>query len=336
MEIGVCPRFPRLLRALRLLSLAMAPALSPCPVSAQAPDAWPSKPVRLLLPFPPGGPTDILGRIVSDRLSAALGQPVVVENRGGAGGNVGAEAAAKSAPDGYTILLVSNPIAISPSLYTRLNYDPQKDFAPVGLLATVPNVMVTHPSVPAHTLQEFIALAKSKPGGMNFGSGGAGTSNHAAGELFNIVAGVKLVHVPYKGVNLAMNDVLAGQIQLVVIGVPAAGPHIKAGRLRALAVIAPQRLPALPDVPTVAEAGLPNFEVTTWYGVLAPAGTPKAIVGRLNSELVRIMHSPELKDRLAAMATEPATGTPEEFADFIKRETAKWGEVVRQAGLKAD
>ncbi len=326
----------RLLRALRLLSLAMAPALSPCPVSAQAPDAWPSKPVRLLLPFPPGGPTDILGRIVSDRLSAALGQPVVVENRGGAGGNVGAEAAAKSAPDGYTILLVSNPIAISPSLYTRLNYDPQKDFAPVGLLATVPNVMVTHPSVPAHTLQEFIALAKSKPGGMNFGSGGAGTSNHAAGELFNIVAGVKLVHVPYKGVNLAMNDVLAGQIHLVVIGVPAAGPHIKAGRLRALAVIAPQRLPALPDVPTVAEAGLPNFEVTTWYGVLAPAGTPKAIVGRLNTELVRIMHSPELKDRLAAMATEPATGTPEEFADFIKRETAKWGEVVRQAGLKAD
>ena len=326
----------RLLRALRLLSLAMAPALSPCPVSAQAPDAWPSKPVRLLLPFPPGGPTDILGRIVSDRLSAALGQPVVVENRGGAGGNVGAEAAAKSAPDGYTILLVSNPIAISPSLYTRLNYDPQKDFAPVGLLATVPNVMVTHPSVPAHTLQEFIALAKSKPGGMNFGSGGAGTSNHAAGELFNIVAGVKLVHVPYKGVNLAMNDVLAGQIQLVVIGVPAAGPHIKAGRLRALAVIAPQRLPALPDVPTVAEAGLPNFEVTTWYGVLAPAGTPKAIVGRLNAELVRIMHSPELKDRLAAMATEPATGTPEEFAEFIKRETAKWGEVVRQAGLKAD
>jgi len=326
----------RLLRALRLLSLAMAPALSPCPVSAQAPDAWPSKPVRLLLPFPPGGPTDILGRIVSDRLSAALGQPVVVENRGGAGGNVGAEAAAKSAPDGYTILLVSNPIAISPSLYTRLNYDPQKDFAPVGLLATVPNVMVTHPSVPAHTLQEFIALAKSKPGGMNFGSGGAGTSNHAAGELFNIVAGVKLVHVPYKGVNLAMNDVLAGQIHLVVIGVPAAGPHIKAGRLRALAVIAPQRLPALPDVPTVAEAGLPNFEVTTWYGILAPAGTPKAIVGRLNAELVRIMRSPELKDRLAAMATEPATGTPEEFADFIKRETAKWAEVVRQAGLKAD
>jgi tripartite-type tricarboxylate transporter receptor subunit TctC len=325
----------KLLRAFRLLPLVLG-ALASWQALAQVPDAWPSKPIRLILPFPPGGPTDIIGRIVSERLSAVVGQPVVIENRGGAGGNVGAEAAARSAPDGYTFLLVSNPIAISPSLYSKLNYDPQKDFVPVSLLATVPNMMVTHPSVPAKTLQEFIALAKSKPGGMNFGSGGAGTSNHAAGELFNIVAGVKLVHVPYKGVNLAMNDVLAGQIQLVIIGVPAAGPHVKAGRLRALAVIAPKRLPGFPEVPTVAEAGLSNFEVTTWYGILAPAGTPKAIVARVNTDLVGIMHSPELKDRLAAMATEPATGTPEEFGDFIKRETAKWGEVVRVAGLKAD
>jgi len=317
------------------LLLAAAVALAPWPAQAQAPDAWPSKPIRLILPFPPGGPTDILGRLVGDRLAASLGQPVIVENHGGAGGNIGAEAAAKSAPDGYTLLLVSNPIVISPSLYSKLNYDPQRDFAPVSLLATVPNVMVTYPSLGVDTLQEFIALAKSKPG-MNFGSGGAGTSNHAAGELFNILAGVKLVHVPYKGVNLAMNDVLAGRIQLVVIGVPAAGPHIKAGRLRALAVIAPQRLPALPDVPTVAEAGLPAFEVTTFYGLLAPAGTPKPIVNRLNAQLVRIMHSPEMKDRLAVMATDPATDTPEEFADFLKRETAKWGEVVRKAGLKVD
>jgi tripartite-type tricarboxylate transporter receptor subunit TctC len=315
--------------------LTLAAALAPWPASAQAPEAWPSKPIRLILPFPPGGPTDILGRMVADRLTASLGQPVIVENRGGAGGNIGAEAAAKSAPDGYTLLLVSNPIVISPSLYSKLNYDPQRDFAPVSLLATVPNVMVTYPSLGVNTLQEFIALAKSKPG-MNFGSGGAGTSNHAAGELFNILAGVKLVHVPYKGVNLAMNDVLAGRIQLVVIGVPAAGPHIKAGRLRALAVIAPHRLPAFPDVPTVAEAGLPTFEVTTFYGVLAPAGTPKPVVSRLNADLVRIMHSPELKDRLAVMATDPATGTPEEFGDFLKRETAKWGEVVRKAGLKVD
>jgi tripartite-type tricarboxylate transporter receptor subunit TctC len=261
---------------------------------------------------------------------------VVTENRGGAGGNVGAEAAAKSAPDGYTIVLVAPSLAISPSLYSKLNYDPVRDFAPISLVATVPNVMITHPSVPARTLQEFIALAKSKPGGMNFGSGGNGTSNHLAGELFNIVAGVKLVHVPYKGVNLAMNDVLSGEVHLVVIGIPAAAPHIKAGKLRALALIAPQRSPALPDVPTVAEAGLPNFEVTTWYGVLAPAGVPGPIVARLNAELVKIMHAPELKERLAAMATDPMTSTPEEFGTYIKQEIAKWGEVVRQAGLKAD
>jgi len=315
---------------------ALGAVLVPWPAAAQTSDAWPSKPLRLILPFPPGGGTDILGRLISERLSATLGQPVVTENRGGAGGNVGAETAARSAPDGYTIVLVAPSLAISKSLYSKLNYDAVKDFAPVSLVATVPNVMVTHPSVPANTLAEFIRLAKTKPGEMNFGSGGSGTSNHLAGELFNIVAGVKLVHVPYKGVNLAMNDVLAGQIHLVVIGVPAAAPHIKAGRLRALALVAPQRAAALPEVPTVAEAGLPNFEVTTWYGILAPAGTPRTIVTRLNADLVKIMHSPDLKERLAAMATDPATSTPEEFADYIKREIAKWGEVVRQAGLKAD
>jgi tripartite-type tricarboxylate transporter receptor subunit TctC len=310
--------------------------LAPGPAGAQAPDSWPSRPIRFILPFPPGGGTDILGRLIAERLTANLGQPVVTENRGGAGGNVGAEAAAKSAPDGYTIVLVAPSLTISPSLYSKLNYDPVKDFAPVSLVATVPNVMVTNPAVPANTLAEFIRLAKSKPGEMNFGSGGSGTSNHLAGELFNIVAGVKLVHVPYKGVNLAMNDVLSGRIQLVVIGIPATVPNIKAGKLRALALVAPRRSPVLPDVPTVAEAGLPNFEVTTWYGILAPAGTPKAIVVRLNAELAKIMHSPELKDRLDALATDPVTSTPEEFAGLIKREIVKWREVVREAGLKAD
>ncbi len=328
--------FPKFLSVICLLLISVGGTLAAVDARAQAPDAWPSKPIRFILPFPPGGGTDILGRIISERLAANLGQPVVIENRGGAGGNVGAEAAAKSAPDGYTIVLVAPSLAISPSLYSKLNYDPAKDFAPISLVATVPNVMVTHPSVPARTLQEFIALAKSKPGGMNFGSGGNGTSNHLAGELFNIVAGVKLVHVPYKGVNLAMNDVLSGEVHLVVIGIPAAAPHIKAGKLRALALIAPQRSPALPDVPTIAEAGLPNFEVTTWYGVLAPAGTPRPVVTRLNAELVKIMHAPELKERLAAMATEPRTSTPEEFAAYLKQEIAKWAEVVRKAGLKAD
>jgi tripartite-type tricarboxylate transporter receptor subunit TctC len=319
-----------------LCLLALGAALAPGLARAQGPEAWPARPIRLILPFPPGGGTDILGRLIAERLTAGLGQPVVTENRGGAGGNVGAEAAARSAPDGYTIVLVAPTIAISPSLYSKLSYDPVKDFAPVSLVATVPNVMVTNPSVPADTLREFIALAKSRPGEMNFGSGGSGTSNHLAGELFNIVAGVKLVHVPYKGVNLAMNDVLSGRVQLVFIGVPAAAPHIKAGKLRALALVAPRRSSVLPEVPTAAEAGLPNFEVTTWYGILAPAGTQKAVVTRLNAELAKIMHAPEMKEKLDAMATDPVTSTPEEFEGLIKREIAKWGAVVRQAGLKAD
>jgi len=303
---------------------------------ALAQESYPGRPLRFILPFPPGGGTDILGRLIAERLAANLGQPVVTENRGGAGGNVGAEAAARSAPDGYTIVLVAPSLAISPSLYSKLNYDPVKDFAPVGLVAQVPNVMITHPSVPAQTLREFIALAKSRPGGMNFGSGGSGTSNHLAGELFNLAAGVKLVHVPYKGVNLAMNGVLAGEVQLVFIGIPVPAPQIKAGRLRALAVLARERSPALPEVPTAEEAGLPNFDVTTWYGILVPAGTPRPIVLRLNSELVKIMHSPVMKERLAGMATETMTSTPEEFAAYIRQEIAKWGDVVRKAGLKAD
>ena len=297
---------------------------------------YPAKPLRLILPFPPGGATDLLGRIISERLGASLGQPVVTENRGGAGGNVGAEVAARSAPDGYTIVLVAPSLAISPSLYAKLGYDPVKDFAPISLVATVPNVMVTYPALPVQKLSEFIALAKTKPGGFNFGSGGSGTSNHLAGELFNVVAGVKLLHVPYKGVNLAMTDVLAGQIHLVVIGVPSAAPHIKSGRLRALAAIAPKRLTGLPEVPTVAEAGLANFEVTTWYGILAPAGTPGVAVARLNAELVRMMRAPEQIEKLAGIGTEPRTSTPEEFAEFIRQEIAKWGKVVREAGLKAE
>ncbi|HXM80724.1 MAG TPA: tripartite tricarboxylate transporter substrate binding protein [Burkholderiales bacterium] len=320
---------------MKRLALLLSLLVAAFPASAQAPDPYPNKPLRFILPFPPGGPTDILGRLIGDRLAANLGQPVVLENRGGAGGNVGAEAAARSSPDGYTLVLVAPSLAISPTLYAKLNYDPVRDFAPISLVATVPNVIVTQPAL-AQSLQEFITVAKSKPGGMNFGSGGNGTSNHLAGELFNILTGAKLVHIPYKGVNLAMNDVLAGSIHLVVIGVPAAAQHIRAGKLRALGVIAPQRLPALAEVPTVAEAGLPDFEVTTWYGVLAPAGTPRPVVARLNGELVKIMYSPEMKDRLNAMGTDPVTSTPEEFAAYIRQEIAKWGDVVRKAGLKAD
>jgi tripartite-type tricarboxylate transporter receptor subunit TctC len=296
---------------------------------------WPAKPLRMILPFPPGGGTDLLGRLLAENLSTRLGQPVVTENRGGAGGNVGAEAAARSANDGYTIVLVAPSIAISPSLYSKLNYDPVKDFAPVAMVASVPNVMITHPSV-ARSLEEFIALAKSKPGGLNFGSGGAGTSNHLAGELLNLVAGIKLVHIPYKGVNLAMNGVLAGEVQLAFIGIPVPAPHIKAGRLVGLAVLASHRSPILPDVPMAAEAGLPNFDVTTWYAILAPAGTPRPIIQRLNAELASIVEAPQVKARFATMATEPMTSSPEEAGAYIRREIAKWGDVVKKAGLHAD
>jgi len=305
-------------------------------LGALAQEPYPSKPVRLILPFPPGGGTDLLGRLIADRLAASVGQPVVTENRGGAGGNVGAEAAARSAPDGYTIVLVAPSLAISPTLYAKLNYDPIKDFAPIALVAQVPNVMVTHPSVPARTLAEFIAYARANPGKLNFGSGGLGTSNHLAGELFNLRTGAGLIHVPYKGVNLAMNGVLAGEVHLVFLGVPVPAPHIKAGRLRGLAVLGHARSPLIPEVPTAAEAGLADFDVTTWYGVLAPASTPRPIIQRLNAELTKMMQAPDIKERLAALGTDPLTSTPDEFGAYIKQEIAKWGDVIRKAGLHAE
>jgi tripartite-type tricarboxylate transporter receptor subunit TctC len=302
--------------------------------AALAQDNYPTRPLRLILPFPPGGGTDILGRQIAEKLGERLGQTVVAENRGGAGGNVGAEAAAHSAPDGYTIVLVAPSLAISPTLYAKLNYDPVKDLQPITLVATIPNVLLTQPSF-APDLKAFIAKVKQKPGEYNFGSGGPGTSNHLGGELFNIVAGTKLVHVPYKGVNLAMQDVMAGRIELVVIGLPAALPQIRNGRVEALAVIAPKRHESLPGVPTAAEAGLPSFDVTTWYGILAPAGTPRPIVDRLNREIVAVMNSDDMKQKLANQGTEVRTSTPDEFAAYIKEEIAKWGDVIRKAGLKA-
>jgi tripartite-type tricarboxylate transporter receptor subunit TctC len=303
--------------------------------AAHAADQYPSRPIRLILPFPPGGATELLGRIVGQKLTERMGQPVVVDSRGGAGGNLGLELTAIAAPDGYTLVLAPPSLAISPSLYKKLNYDPVRDFAPVTLVATVPMGIFTNPSLPS-TLKEVIALAKAKPGQLNYGSGGNGTSLHLAGELFKIQAGVNIVHIPYKGSSLALTDLIGGRLQLVFIGIPAPAPHVKSGRLRALAVIAPQRSPQLPDTPTVAEAGMPNFEVTTWYGILAPAKTPRDIVMRLNRELVVIMRDPDTKERLTVLGAEPAPGTPEAFASYIKQEIVKWAEVVRKAGLQAD
>ena len=298
-------------------ALLVACALLAAP--AQAQDAYPSRPLRFILPFPPGGGTDILGRLLAERLSANLGQPVVTENRGGAGGNVGAEAAARAAPDGYTIVLVAPSLAISPTLYAKLNYDPVKDFAPIALVASFPNVMVTHPSVPAQNLREFIALAKSQ----------------LTMEMLKARAGFDMVHVPYRGGAPATTATVAGEVAAMFAGTSTA-PQIKAGRLRALAVLARERSPLLPEVPTADEAGLPNFDVTTWYGIMAPAGTPQPVIARLNAEFVKIMHSPDLKERLAGMGTDVMTSTPEEFAAYLKREIAKWGEVIRKANLRAD
>jgi tripartite-type tricarboxylate transporter receptor subunit TctC len=302
--------------------------------AAGAQEAYPSRPVRFILPFPPGGGTDILGRLIAERLSANLGQPVVTENRGGAGGNVGAEAAAHSAPDGYTIVLVAPSLAISPSLYSKLNYDPVKDLAPISLVATVPNVMVTQPSMPGE-LKEFIAAVKAKPGAYNFGSGGAGTSNHLAGELFNLVAGTKLVHIPYKGVNLAMQDVLSGNVHLVFIGIPAAAPHIKAGKLRALAVTPAKRLDVFPDVPSVGEF-LPGYEATGFAGIGAPKATPAAIIAMLNKELNAGLADPRIKARIEELGGTVVGGTPAEFETIISEATEKWAKVIKFAGIKAE
>jgi tripartite-type tricarboxylate transporter receptor subunit TctC len=297
-------------------------------------DAWPSKPMRMILPFPPGGGTDILGRLIADRLSASLGQPVVTENRGGAGGNVGAEAAAKSAPDGYTLVLVAPSLAISPTLYSRLNYDPVKDLAPISLVATVPNVMVTQPSMPGE-LKEFIASVKAKPGALNFGSGGAGTSNHLAGELFNLVAGTKLVHIPYKGVNLAMQDVLSGNVHLVFIGIPR--PR-RTSRPASCVRSRWWRRSARARCPTCRPWRKPGCR--TSRSRPGTASSPRRHAAQHHQPAERragkIMHAPELREKLAATGTEPLTSTPDEFSAYIRKEIAKWGDVIRKAGVKAD
>jgi tripartite-type tricarboxylate transporter receptor subunit TctC len=298
--------------------------------------AYPAKLVHWILPFPPGGPTDILGRLLGQKLSEQLGQPVVPENRPGAAGNIGAEYAAKQPPDGYTIVQVSSAFTISPSLYQKLNYDPVRDFAPISLVAQFPNVLIVHPSVPARSLKELAALAKASPGKMTFGSGGLGTGQHLAGEMFNSLARVNMLHVPYKGSGLAMLGLMGGHIDILVIGVPPVLPQIQSGKVRALAVLSAARLPVLPNVPTADEAGFPGYEVTNWHGILAPVGTPRDIVARLNAELGKAIKAPEVRERMAAAGLDPLTSTPEQFADFIKTEIARWAKVIKDANIKIE
>ena len=302
---------------------------------AQQP-AYPTRPLRLILPFPPGGSTDLLGRAVAERLGEQLRQPVIPENRPGAGGNVGAEAAARSAPDGYTLVLCAPSLAISPSLYRKLNYSPLRDLAPIALVAAIPNLFVVHPSVPARSLAELARHARENPGKLNFGTGGPGTSNQLASDMFRMLTKTEIVQVPYKGAETAMLGLLAGQVHLVVIGTPAAAPHVKSGKLRALAVLGKERYADLPEVPTAAESGLPEFEVDTWYGVLAPAGVPRDIVARLGAEFARMMQAGDMRDRLAAMGIQPLASTPEQFGEFLKAEVTKWAAVVKDSGARVD
>lgn len=299
--------------------------------------AYPTKPVKFVVAYPPGGPTDILARLLSVKLQTALGQPFLVESRPGAGGNIGTDFVAKSPADGYTILLTaSGPLAINTTLYKTLPYDPLKDLAPVIHVASVPLVLVVHPSVPANSVNELIALLKSKPEGYSFASAGNGTPQHLSAELFKTMADVKMVHVPYKGSAPVINDLVGGQVPVAFESMVSVLPQVKGGRLRALATTGAQRSSLLPDVPSVAEAGLPGYESIAWYGVVAPGGTSKAIVDRLNSEITKALDTPDLKQRLAELGSAPVHGTPEQFGAFIKSETGRWGKVVKESGATVD
>ncbi len=299
---------------------------------------YPTKPVRLLIPAAPGGGADILGRLVGNKLSENLGQPVVMDYRPGAGGILATEMAAKAAPDGYTLLMAYiGTFGVNPSLYPKLTYDPVKDFAPVAFLSATPSMLVVHPSVPARSVRELIALAKAKPGTLNYASGGSATAPHLAGELFKTMAGVDMVHIPYKGSGPAVADLLGGQVSLMFNTMVQTIPHVQAGNLRALAVTGSKRSAVAPDLPTVAEAGLDGYEVVGWFGLVAPAATQKEIVARLNAETQKVLRSPDVKAKLDELGSEPTTiVTPEQFGAFIQAEIAKWAKVVAASGMKAE
>ena len=297
---------------------------------------YPARPIRLIAPFAPGGPTDLFARLMGAKLGERLGQPVLVENRPGAGGSVGTEVAAKAAPDGYTLVLVSSSFAVNATLYPKLPYDTLKDFAPITLLASAPFLLVVHNSVAAGSVRELIAFAKGNPGKLNYGSGGSGSGPHIVAELFKSEAGVDIVHVPYKGTGPLATALVAGDVQLAFGNIFALVPQVKAGRLKAIAVTGAHRSSALPEVPTVAESGLPGFEAIGVHGLLAPAGTPRRIIDRLNAECVAILRSPEVRAQLASDGAEPVAGTPEQYAAQIAAEMQKWGKLIRERGIRAD
>lgn len=321
-----------------LLASCLLSGVFPAASAIGAPaDTYPGKAIRLIVPFPPGGPADVLARVVGQKLGTAWGQTVVIDNHPGAGGNIGMEVGKLAVPDGYTLVLApTGNLTVNPSLYAKLQYDPIRDFAPVTQLASVPNILVVSSSVPANSVKELIALAKAKPGELNFASPGDGSIAHLAGEMFKTMAGINMVHIPFNGMAPAMNNVLSGQVQVFFAGITTAMPQVKAGKLKALAVASPQRVATLPQLPTVAESGLPGFAAVSWYGVVAPAGTPPDIVNKLNREIVKILRLPDVREALAAQGAEIIGNTPEEFASVIKSETAAWATVVKTSGAHVD
>lgn len=319
-----------------LLTAALLVTTSVASAQTSSPTGYPSRSLRFILPFPPGGGTDIVGRVLAQKLSEELGQPVVPDNRPGAGGNIGAEAATKAAPDGYTIVICTVGLTISPTLYKKLSYDATRDLTPIGLVASTPNALAVHPSMPARTVKQMVNLAKSGAGKVSFGTGGAGTVNDLIAQVFRSTNHADVLIVPYKGINPATVAVLSGEVDAVVVAVSSAAPYVKSGKLRALATLAPRRAPALPDVPTAVEAGYPELEAVLWYGMLAPAGTPQPIISRLSQAFAKIVASADTRERLAAVGTDPMTSTPEQFADFLKKETARWAKVVKTAGAVAE
>ncbi len=299
--------------------------------------AWPGRPVRVIVPFAAGaGINDIMARLVGQHLGAGLGQPVVIENRPGAGGIAGTDAAAKAAPDGYTFLMSNVSLVTSAYLYSKLAYDPQKDFVPVTLVATSPLMLVVHPSVAAKSVQELVALAKANPGKLTFGSGGVGSTPHLSAELFKSATGIDAVHVPYKGGAPALNDLVGGQLSFMIENVPGTMPFVRSGKLRALAITSAQRSPLEPALPTMAEAGVPGYEVVGWNGYFAVAGTPPEIVARLQAEVGKVLRLPEVREHLAALGAEPVGSTREEFAGFLRAEHARWGRIIREKGLRSE
>jgi tripartite-type tricarboxylate transporter receptor subunit TctC len=307
-----------------------------CAGLAAAAELYPNKPVRMIVAVPPGGPADTLARLVGPRLAESLGQTVVIDNRPGANGIIAYEMAARAVPDGYTFALVAAGVAINPSLYRTVPYDPVKDFAAITHGVSVPNILVVHPSVAAKSVRDLVALAKGAQGRLAFASAGNGTSGHLALELFRMSAGIPLVHVPYKGGGPALAELIAGQVQALFSIALAATPQVKAGKVRALAITSAARSPVAPELPTVAESGFPGFEVIGWFGWLAPARTPNAIVERLNREIVKVLNRPEVRDRLLGMSTVPVGNTPRQFAVFIRSERDKWAKVIREAGIRID